>query len=129
MAGSTEPQPALGDWACLGILYQRPVHGFSVAARLKPDADVGREWSLSRPLTYRSLEQLRARGDIRPIGEERGIAGGNRIILAATRQGRAALRTWLRTPVRHRAANCSSSSSSPSSAASTSRRCWPADVT
>jgi DNA-binding PadR family transcriptional regulator len=98
---TTAEQLLLGEWACLGILYQGPTHGFAIAARLKPDGDIGRVWSLSRPLTYRSLEQLAVRGHIHPIGEERGIAGGNRTILAATRRGRAALRKWLNTPVDH----------------------------
>jgi hypothetical protein len=35
------------------------------------------------------------------VGEEPGIAGGNRTILAATRSGRARLRKWLNTPVGH----------------------------
>jgi DNA-binding PadR family transcriptional regulator len=97
----TEEQLLLGEWACLGILYQGPAHGFAVAARLKPEGDVGRVWSLTRPLTYRSLDQLVQRGYVRAVGEERGIAGGNRTILAATRQGRARLRAWLTTPVPH----------------------------
>ena len=83
------------------MLYPAPMHGFAVAARLKPDADVGRVWSLSRALTYRSLEQLTVRGHIHPIGIEPGIAGGNRTVLAATRSGRAALRKWVATPVTH----------------------------
>jgi DNA-binding PadR family transcriptional regulator len=91
----------LGEWACLGILYTAPAHGFAVAARLKPIGDIGRVWSLSRPLTYRALDQLTARGFVRPIAEEPGIAGGNRTILAATRAGRSNLRTWLTTPVEH----------------------------
>ncbi len=91
----------LGEWACLGIVYPAPTHGFAVAARLKPSADIGRVWSLSRPLTYRSLDQLTGRGYIQPVGEEPGIAGGNRTILAATRLGRAQFRKWLRTPVEH----------------------------
>jgi PadR family transcriptional regulator AphA len=91
----------LGEWACLGILHKAPSHGFAVAARLKPDTDIGRIWSLSRALTYRSLEQLAIRELIRPIGEEPGIAGGNRTILTATRRGRAQLRRWLHTPVEH----------------------------
>jgi DNA-binding PadR family transcriptional regulator len=91
----------LGEWACLGILYAAPAHGFAIAARLKPDADIGRIWSLSRPLTYRSLEQLTIRGLVEPIGEEPGIAGGNRTILTATRTGRAMFRRWVRTPVEH----------------------------
>jgi DNA-binding PadR family transcriptional regulator len=94
-------QLLLGEWACLGILYPQPNHGFAIAARLKPTGDVGRVWSLSRALTYRALEQLTARDYVRPVSEEPGIAGGNRTILAATRSGRAALRTWLATPVVH----------------------------
>lgn len=98
---ANEQQLLLGEWACLGILYPAPTHGFAIAARLKPDGDVGRVWSISRPLTYRCLEQLAARGYIHAVGEERGIAGGNRTILAATRSGRAQLRKWLHTPVEH----------------------------
>ncbi len=91
----------LGEWACLGILYPAPTHGFAIAARLKPGGDVGRVWTLSRALTYRSLDQLTIRSYIQPVGEEPGIAGGNRTILTATRTGRAQLREWLATPVVH----------------------------
>ena len=101
MARTTEQHLLLGEWACLGILYQAPTHGFAIAARLKPTGDIGRVWSLSRALTYRSLEQLTTRGYVRAVGEEKGIAGGNRTILAATRSGRAQLRKWLNTPVAH----------------------------
>ena len=98
---TTEQKLLLGEWACLGILYPVPTHGFAIAARLKPGSDIGRVWSLSRPLTYRSLDQLSAQGFVRTVGEEPGLAGGNRTILAATRSGRAALRKWLGTPVSH----------------------------
>ena len=101
MARTTEQQLLLGEWACLGILYPEPTHGFAIAARLKPAGDVGRVWSLSRALTYRSLDQLTSRGYVHAVGEEPGIAGGNRTILAATRSGRAQLRKWLNTPVAH----------------------------
>lgn len=93
--------PLLGEWACLGILHAAPAHGFAVAAQLTPSGEVGRVWSLSRPLTYRALDLLGQRGWIEPVGEEPGIAGGNRTILRPTRAGRAALRAWLRTPVPH----------------------------
>jgi DNA-binding PadR family transcriptional regulator len=101
VARTTEQQLLLGEWACLGILYPAPMHGFAIAAQLKPEGDIGRVWSLSRALTYRSLEQLANRGYIHEVGEEPGIAGGNRTILAATRSGRAQLRKWLNTPVAH----------------------------
>lgn len=91
----------LGEWACLGLLCLAPSHGFAIAARLKPEGDIGRVWSLSRPLTYRALEQLEQRGLIAPVAEERGIAGGNRTIYAPTRSGRARFRKWLREPVAH----------------------------
>jgi DNA-binding PadR family transcriptional regulator len=101
VARTTEQQLLLGEWACLGILYPAPTHGFAIAARLKPTGDIGRVWSLSRALTYRSLDQLATRGYIHAVGEEPGIAGGNRTILAGTRSGRAQLRKWLDTPVAH----------------------------
>jgi PadR family transcriptional regulator AphA len=91
----------LGEWACLGILDAAPAHGFAVAKHLEPGADIGRVWSLSRALTYRSLDQLAVRGLIEPVGEEPGIAGGNRTILAATRSGHAAFRRWVHRPVEH----------------------------
>ena len=94
-------QLLLGEWACLGIIYPAPTHGFAVAAELRPTGDVGRVWSLSRPLTYRAIDQLTARQLVAAVGEEPGIAGGNRTILAATRTGRAQLRKWLKTPVAH----------------------------
>jgi PadR family transcriptional regulator AphA len=97
----SERQLLLGEWACLGILYPAPTHGFAIAARLKPSGDVGRVWALSRALTYRSLDQLTQHGSIEPVAQEPGIAGGNRTILAATRTGRGQLRKWLNTPVVH----------------------------
>lgn len=94
-------EPLLGEWACLGILAERPAHGWAVAARLRPDGDIGRVWQLSRSLTYRALDQLTQRAWIDAVAEERGEAGPNRTILAPTRSGRARLRSWLRTPVAH----------------------------
>lgn len=101
MSRSEPHELLLGEWACLGILYPARTHGFSVAARLKPTGDIGRVWSMSRSLTYRALDHLASAGYIEPVGEEPGIAGGNRTILAATRIGRLQLRKWLNTPVIH----------------------------
>lgn len=91
----------LGEWACLGVLSAEPQHGFAVAALLRPDAELGRIWSLSRPLTYRALDQLIERSLVEPVGSEPGSAGPNRTILAVTGSGRTRLRRWLQTPVEH----------------------------
>lgn len=101
MTRTSQDSLLLGEWACLGLLAVAPSHGFAVAARLRRGRDIGRVWSLSRPLTYRALDQLVERGYAAIVGEEPGIAGGNRTIFAPTRAGRAALRAWLRTPVIH----------------------------
>lgn len=91
----------LGEWACLGVIAEKPSHGFAVATRLAPTGDLGRIWSLSRPLTYRAIDQLIGRGYIETRGEEPGIAGGQRTVLRITRSGRAALNAWLTLPVPH----------------------------
>ncbi len=91
----------LNEWACLGMLGERETHGFALASRLTPKGDVGRVWSLSRPLTYRALDQLQTRGLVEAVGTEPGRAGGPRTILAITGPGRAALHRWLAEPVDH----------------------------
>lgn len=91
----------LGEWACLALLAERPAHGYDVAVRLAPTGDIGRVWSLSRPLTYRALDQLAQRELISPIAEARGKAGGNKTILAPTTAGKRLVRRWLTLPVPH----------------------------
>lgn len=91
----------LGEWACLGLLASAPAHGFAIATRLAPTGDVGRVWSMSRPLTYRSLDQLVERGMARRVGVEQGRAGGQRTVLDATPAGRRALGRWFDEPVAH----------------------------
>lgn len=94
-------EPLLGEWACLGILMQAPAHGFAVAARLKPDGDIGRVWSLSRALTYRSLDLLTEAGLVHAVAEQAGIAGGTRTVLAPTATGRTRFRAWVHSPALH----------------------------
>lgn len=94
-------QLLLGEWACLGVLAEHPSHGFDIARRLAPDGDLGRVWSLSRALTYRSLDQLERRGLIDATAREPGRAGGERTVLSITANGRRALDQWVATPVEH----------------------------
>jgi DNA-binding PadR family transcriptional regulator len=91
----------LGEWAVLGILANGPAHGFAVAKQLAAEGEVGRVWALSRPLTYRAIDQLLERGLIEAVGEEPGRAGGPRTIYSPTAVGRSRLRRWLAEPASH----------------------------
>jgi len=95
------PAPrGLAESVCLALVAERPTHGWSVARVLAPDGDIGRVWSLSRPLTYRALAQLVADGLVVESRTEPG-AGAARTILTATPAGRRAARRWLRAPIEH----------------------------
>jgi DNA-binding PadR family transcriptional regulator len=101
MVRTRKPGLLLGEWACLGALGPGRLHGFGVARRLDATGDLGRIWTLSRPLVYRALNQLHDMAMVRDAGEEPSVAGPNRTLLALTPKGRGALRTWLATPVNH----------------------------
>lgn len=95
-----QPGLLLGEWACLAALGQGRLHGFAIARRLAPDGDLGRIWTLSRPLTYRALGTLVEQGLVRAAASEPG-AGPNRTVMAITAKGRRALDAWLAGPVAH----------------------------
>jgi DNA-binding PadR family transcriptional regulator len=90
----------LAEWVCLALAAEGPTHGWAVARVLAPDGDVGRVWSLSRPLTYKALEHLQQAGLVTASGTEPG-SGPARIVLTASPAGRRAVRAWLRRPIPH----------------------------
>jgi PadR family transcriptional regulator AphA len=95
------PDLSLADWAVLGIVAERPTHGWAVARELAADGALGRVWTVPRPVVYRSITTLTARGLVAPTGEAAGGRGPQRMIVRATPRGRAALRRWLDRPVEH----------------------------
>jgi PadR family transcriptional regulator AphA len=90
----------LAEAVCLTLVAREPRHGWSIVKALAPDGEIGRVWSLSRPLTYRALDALAVAILIEPRGSEPG-GGPPRTIWRATPKGRRASRAWLRRPVRH----------------------------
>ena len=84
----------------LGLLAERPGHGFALARLLARGGEVGRVWAASRPLTYRAIDQLAADGLIEPVRTEPG-AGPPRTVHKVTPGGRRTLRRWLAQPVSH----------------------------
>jgi PadR family transcriptional regulator AphA len=95
------PELSLSDWVVLGVVAEGPTHGWPVVRQLAPDGAIGRIWTVSRPLVYRSLATLLAAGLIEEHGDAPGARGPQRTIVRVTRRGRAALRRWLAAPVDH----------------------------
>jgi DNA-binding PadR family transcriptional regulator len=91
---------ALAEPVCLALVAEGPTHGWAVARLLAPAGELGRIWALSRPLTYRALDQLVDAGLVARKGSEPG-QGRERTILAVTTKGRRRNRAWLEQPVDH----------------------------
>ncbi len=89
------PSLSLADQACLAIVSEGPTHGWAIVKLLAPDGELGRVWSLSRPLTYRSIDRLAEAGLIERAG------AGRRTELCITRRGRSTSTSWLTRPVDH----------------------------
>jgi len=90
---------ALGERVCLALIAEGVNHGWGVGTELAPDGELGRVWTLSRPLTYRAIEQLEIKGMLRRQGPRRG--GRERTLLSCTAQGRRIVAQWLDAPVEH----------------------------
>lgn len=91
---------SFAESVCLVLVGQGVSHGWAVGSLLAPDGDVGRIWSLSRPLTYRAIDGLVAKRMVTRRGTRAG-AGGDRRLLAATAAGQRAAVEWLDEPVEH----------------------------
>ncbi len=84
---------------CLALIAEGDAHGWGIGTELAPDGELGRVWTLSRPLTYRAIEQLERKGVVRRRGSRRG--GRERTLLSSTAHGRHVVDEWLDTPVEH----------------------------
>jgi PadR family transcriptional regulator AphA len=98
---SAERELAPGEWSILALLAEGPSHGWALARQMARDGEIGRVWALGRPLVYRALELLEARGLAESTGSERGTRGPNRTVFRATDEGRAVVARWLAEPVAH----------------------------
>ena len=90
-----------GEWAVLALLAEAPTHGFAIARAMAPEGEVGRVWSVRRPLVYRAVETLTIMGLVRPAATVPSRSGPQRTVLEATPNGKRALTRWLRQPVAH----------------------------
>jgi PadR family transcriptional regulator AphA len=95
------PTLSVNEWAVLGVLVDKPRHGYDIAAELARGTPLGDVWRVTRPLVYRALERLEAQALVEPRRTEPSDAGPPRTVYGPTRRGRSALRAWLDAPVEH----------------------------
>ena len=90
-----------GEWAVLAPLAEQPTHGFAVARAMAADGEIGKVWTMRRPLVYRAIDVLTESGFVRPAGTEPSTSGPRRMLVEPTPAGRPALARWLAEPVEH----------------------------
>jgi len=101
MSRPPRTEPSLPEWAALGLLCERPTHGWAIAQALAGSGEIGRVYSVTRPLVYRALAQLREAGLAEARGTTPSEAGPARTTLGPTRRGRAAFARWRGRAVEH----------------------------
>lgn len=93
--------PPITERAVLALLCEAPAHGFALAAELQPESEIGRVFTVRRPLVYRALNNLVDLGLARPDHEEQSRAGPKRVVHVATTRGITLNKAWLNEPVEH----------------------------
>src|SRR5512139_3125872 len=89
------------DWPSenilLGLLCERPMHGYELARLVQQDEALRAIWRIERSEIYFLLGKLKQKAFIVEVAEERS-GGPARTIYAPTESGRAAFEEWLQTP-------------------------------
>ena len=91
---------SFAESVCLVLVTQQVSHGWALGTALAAGGEVGRIWTLSRPLTYRAVDGLMEKRLLTRRGQTAG-KGADRVVLAATAAGRKAAQRWLDAPIRH----------------------------
>lgn len=91
--------PTLAEHACLVLITQGTSHGWAVGSLLTSKAELGRVFTLSRPLTYRAIDGLVDLGLVRR--KEGSGSTRDPALLTPTAAGRRTATAWLDTPVHH----------------------------
>jgi len=98
--GPTTDELSLAERVCLALIDNGFEHGWAIGTALAADGEFGRIWTLSRPLTYRAIDQLDERGLVSRRDQKKG-GRRERTILRCTASGRRLARRWVDEPVAH----------------------------
>ncbi len=92
--------PSVAEYVCLSLIEQGISHGWAVGTMLGAEGEIGRIWTLSRPLTYRAIDQLVEKKLVLRKGGTPSH-GRERVLLTPTAKGRRVATQWLDAPVQH----------------------------
>ncbi len=95
------PKLSLTDHTVLALLGEGPTHGFAIAQELIAESDLGRIFTVHKPLVYRSLDRLVDHELAEPQQIEKGEGGPKRTIHGQTKLGSQLSDEWLAAPVEH----------------------------
>ncbi len=96
-----EPQLTLIEGVVLGLLVEAPRHGFAIAKELGAGGWLGATFTAHRPMVYRAIRSLTAKGLLADSFTEVTTAGPERVVERANASGHAEFLRWLRTPLLH----------------------------
>jgi DNA-binding PadR family transcriptional regulator len=92
--------PLTIEWSLLGLLAERPMHGYELHQQLTEPAGLGLVWRIKQSQLYALLTRLEERGYLQ-VTLEPQEARPPRKIHALTPAGQQALAEWLSAPVQH----------------------------
>jgi PadR family transcriptional regulator AphA len=90
----------LDSGLCLVLIRNGSDHGYVIAQRFLPDADIGQIYTLSRPAVYRELQFLERAGWVLSSAG-RGNRGQKMRVLRLSKRGAQLANEWLASPVAH----------------------------
>lgn len=85
---------------CLALIRNGCDHGYVIAQRFLPEADIGQIYTLSRPAVYRELQYLERVGWVLS-SEARGNRGQKMRSLRLSKSGAQVVEKWMDSPVAH----------------------------
>ena len=92
--------PLTIEWSLLGLLAERPMHGYELHQRLTEAAGLGLVWHIKQSQLYALLARLEERGYLSATLETQENRPPRKIF-TLTPQGQGALDAWLQAPVVH----------------------------
>ena len=89
---------SVGEYAVLGVLRERPMHGYDVSRRFIADLDLGLVLPMDMSTVYAILKELHEQGLIEGEREVVGLRPP-RTVFQLTPEAEAQFLAWLREPV------------------------------